>query len=224
MVKGVIFDMDGTLVDSMKDWRYVNEDYLKQQGYTVPENFQEIVTPMSSQQFANYCIETYGVKDSEETIIKWIRQNMRERYRHSIPLKPYAQELIDDLLKRGVRLCIATATATELYPIALETHQLTDKFEFIINCDEVGANKKSPRIFHIAAERLGLTPKDIVVYEDSFYGIKSASEGGYNVVGVYDEVACATMSPDILASYSNCYIRSFKEYMESDDYKNLFLD
>jgi len=114
---------------------------------------------------------------------------MDAHYRNDIPLKPGVREYLQMLHNKGVRMCVASATAEHLMEACLTRLGVRDYFEFLLSCETVGAGKRSPLVYRESAKRLNAAPKDVAVYEDALYALQTAKDAGYYVVGVYDDSA-----------------------------------
>ena len=184
-----IFDVDGTLLDSMPLWEHVGEQYLIGKGCNPKSDMEERVRTMSMSQIADYCRTEYGIADSPETIIEEINGMVLEQYRTQVQAKPDIPELLERLKGEGVRLAVATASDRCLIEPALERTGLLPYFDLFLTCSEVGAGKDSPAIFLKAAETLETVPEQTVVFEDSLYAMKTAARAGFLLAGIFDESA-----------------------------------
>lgn len=186
MKKALIFDLDGTLLDSMNAWDTVGLDYLiHKEINNIPSNIMELLRPMSVVDAAKYFIAEFGIKLSPQQICDEINGMIEDRYKHEIQPKEGVLEFL--LQNKDRKMCIATATDKHLVEFALKRLGIEKYFEFIITSTEVGCSKQKPDIFIKAAERLGLETGDCVVFEDAIHAIKSAKSGGFYTVGVYDK-------------------------------------
>ena len=188
MDKGyAIFDMDGTLVDSMGYWRNMEREFLTRKGIT--ENLEEILEitkPMTLEESSAYFSQYCGIDCSPSQFIAEIEAIMAEHYRNDVQIKPGVRAYLDNLKRRGVPMCVASATNKPLVELCLETLGLRSYFEFILSCVEVGAGKNRPDVFLESARRLGAEPADCAVYEDAIYAVRSAHAAGFHVVAVKD--------------------------------------
>lgn len=184
-----IFDMDGTLIDSMPAWEKLGEDYLRQNEIKVPENLNEIINAMSLTESANYFRKELGIKDSVKKIISDINKLIEDKYRYEIPLKPYVKEYLTRLKRDGVTMCIATATPLELAKAALKRLNVLQYFFCIVCCDEVGVGKTKPDVYYLAIKKMGANIEDTMIYEDADYAMETAKKAGFYTIGVYDEAA-----------------------------------
>lgn len=179
-----IFDMDGTLVDSMPIWKSLGRDYLEARGHRPTQAQLAAMGPMTMLEGAAFLMETFGVAGPPERIIDEMHAVMEGHYRTDIPLKPGIGDYLDRLKKRGARLCVATATAEPLARACLERLGVARCFDFILSCEAVGAGKTRPDVYLEAARRLGGTPADTAVFEDALYAARTAKAAGFYVVGV----------------------------------------
>lgn len=186
MITGAIFDVDGTLLDSMSVWDTIGEDYLRGIGYVPRENLNETFQTMSLCQAARYYQSEYGVTLSLEEIIDGVNGLLENFYRNEALLKPGAGEFVRELSRRGVRLCVATATDRPLVEAALERHGMLGYFEDILTCTAVGHGKDEPLIYREAVRRIGGDRSGVVVFEDALYAAQTAKEDGFLIAGVYD--------------------------------------
>ena len=182
-----IFDMDGTLIDSMIFWKNLASEYLSSKGVrSIPTNVLEQIKPMTMSESATLFKREFGLSGDPEAEMNAM---MDEHYKSDIPLKPGAREYLQRLRNRGVRMCVASATAEHLMESCLTRLGVRDCFEFLLSCETVGAGKRSPLVYYASAERLGAIPQEIAVYEDALYAVKTAKDAGYYIVGVYDDSA-----------------------------------
>lgn len=184
-----VFDMDGTLIDSMPFWRSLARNYLTRWGLHPDEKRLSAVQTMTMVEAARYLIDCFGIPTLPEQAAIEMNQLMEQHYRQDVPLKPGVLEYLSALRARGSRLCVATATARPLAQICLARLGVADKFEFILSCEEIGISKTQPDVFLLAAERLERQPSEIAVYEDSLYAARTAKKAGFYTVGVYEPTA-----------------------------------
>ena len=180
-----IFDMDGTLVDSMSFWKTLASEYLGSKGVTkIPADLPERIKPMTLSESSALFRQTFGLTGDPESEMNAM---MDDHYRHDIPLKPGVAAYLRRLRSRGVRMGVASATAEHLMTACLERLGVLPCFEFLVSCESVGAGKRSPAVYHECARRLGAPPADIAVYEDALCAVQTAKNAGFYVVGVRDD-------------------------------------
>ena len=190
-LRGAIFDMDGTLLDSMQVWENAGEDYLRTLGCVPEEGVGELMKSMSLQQAALYCRERYALPLSVEEIMAGVNGRVEDFYRHQARLKPGAADLLRALDRRGVGMCLATATDLHLVEAALERCGARKYFSALFTCTQVGAGKDTPLIFRRCAQAMHTSPANTFVFEDSLYAARTARAAGFPVIGVYDDSARA---------------------------------
>ena len=186
-IQGAIFDVDGTLLDSMSIWDTIGEDYLRSIGYTPREDLKETFRSMSLVQAARYYQSEYGVDLSIEDIVAGVNAMLERYYCCEAVLKPGAMELLERLSQAGVKLCIATATDRYLVEAALGRCGALPNFGKIFTCGEVGHGKDEAHIFEEARCFLGTARAETAVFGDALYAIQTAKEAGFFVAAVYDD-------------------------------------
>lgn len=188
--KYAIFDMDGTLVDSMGYWKSLGREYLASQGIT--ENVNDVLRQtlmITLPEAAELFVNEFGLSVSPEEAHDEMMEIMAEHYRKDIPLKDGVKEYLEKLSLRGVRMCIASNTGKELVEACLIRLGIKKYFEFLLSCEEIGVGKSQPDVYFEAARRLGSEPKDTAVFEDALFAGKTAKNAGFYLVAVYDENA-----------------------------------
>ena len=185
-IRGAIFDVDGTLLDSMFIWDTIGETYLRSIGYQPKENLNETFKNMSLHQAACYYQTEYGVTLSIDQIMDGVNAMLERYYRFEVPLKPGVAELLERLRQDGVKLCIATATDRHLVEAALDRCGVLSCFGEIFTCNEVGHGKDEPDIFEVALRFLGTRREETLVFDDALYAVRTAKEAGFPVAAVYD--------------------------------------
>lgn len=185
-----IFDMDGTLVDSMGYWKRLASEYLNSKGITqVSLAVLEQIKPMTMTESAALFIQEYSLAGTPETVAAEMNAIMDEHYRKDIPLKAGVKDYLHKLRESGVRMCVVSSTAEHLMDACLRRLGVLDCFEFLLSCERVGTGKNQPDVYHAAAEKLGACPEKIAVYEDALYAAETAKNAGYYVVAVFDDSA-----------------------------------
>ena len=185
--KYAIFDMDGTLIDSMVFWKNLATEYLTSKGILqIPADILEQIKPLTMSESAALFRREFGLTGDVEA---QMNEMMEDHYRNDIPLKPGVWEYLENLHRQGVRMCVASATAEHLMESCLTRLGVRQYFEFLLSCETVGAGKRSPLVYQEAARRLGAVPGQIAVYEDALYAVQTAKAAGFHVVGVYDDSA-----------------------------------
>jgi len=188
-IKGAIFDLDGTLIDSMWKWGEIAIDYLKSHGKTPRPGLLEVLRSFNTVEESQYFIDEYGVDLPLDEVIAGRDNLMFEFFSNEVKLKDGVIPVLDLLLNRGVKMCIATATDRWLVEPAVKRHDLNKYFECIFTCTEEKTSKKYPDIYIKASKFLGSNTKETLVVEDALYAMKTAKKAGFIVTGIYDKAA-----------------------------------
>ncbi len=185
-IEGAIFDMDGTLLDSMPAWDRVGADYLESRGVQPPPDLRAHTRNLSLAQGADYFKSRFGLPESRAEIMAGMDKVIERAYRSSIGPKAGAAALLETLQARGVRVCLATATDRYLVELALTRCGLRDYFAEIFTCGQVGSGKDQPLIFHKALAFLGTEKAKTWVFEDALYAVRTAKAAGFPVAALRD--------------------------------------
>ena len=184
-IKAIIFDMDGTLIDSLDVWAESDRIFLEELGLPYNTSVSQAMKKMHYNSACDYIKETYSLEMPSEEIGRRIMEIVKDSYMHTIPLKPNVYEYLTAQQKKGVKMCVATSNDKGLAVGALKNLGIYDMMEFVITSDEVGIGKETPAIFIKAAEMLGFEPSETLVLDDSVHAVESAKSGGFIVGGVY---------------------------------------
>lgn len=184
IIKGIIFDIDGTLADSMGVWTQSDVTLLERRGIAYNREFSEAMRSMHFMSACEYLKEKFRLPETAEEIGAEITEIVREKYFHKVRLMPYAAEFIRICRGAGIKMCAATSNKRELAEGVLENNGILGFLDFIITSDEAGSGKECPDIFHQCAARLGTEPCETAVFEDSPHAAKTAYENGFFTVGM----------------------------------------
>lgn len=211
-IKGVIFDLDGTLVDSMGVWAKIDVDYLNNLGHEVPNNLKEEITHLGFKEVAKYFKKRFNIADSEEEIMKTWHDMAYIEYKENIKLKPGAREFLKQLKESNIKIALATSNSYPLLEVSLKSNGIFDLFDSITITGEVSRGKNFPDVYLLAAERLGLDPKDCAVFEDILPAVKGALSAGMKVFAVEDYTVSDEERTGI-KKYAHEYIESFNDLL-----------
>lgn len=209
MIKGAIFDIDGTLLDSMPIWENAGARYLARLGIEAKSDLKERLDALSLPEGALYMQEEYNLSVSTEDILEGVNQVVQDFYYKEAAMKPGAYNLIKRLKANGIKLIIATATDAKMAKAALIRNGIWEDFAGMLTCEEAGAGKTSPKIFELARQRLETKKEETWVFEDSLYAVKTAKEAGFPVCSIYD--AYSEKDTEEIRKLSNVYAEDFEE-------------
>lgn len=208
--KAAIFDMDGTLVDSMGMWRRVGMDYLASLGVCPQEDLGRVFEPLTFSQAARMMQQRYLPNSTEQEIIAGCMQLVADFYEKKAQCKPYALAFLQHLRRLGVPRCVATLTDPDLALPVLERLGLMGELDFCLTAQEVGKRKDEPDIYLQAAARMGVHPEETAVFEDSCFAGRTAKKAGFYLVGVDDPHEKERAQ---LQKLSDEYIFSFRQLL-----------
>lgn len=207
-IEAVIFDLDGSLVDSMWMWRDIDIEYLGRYGIECPSDIQAAIEGMSFSETAVYFKERFQIPDSLEEIKATWNEMARYKYLHEVPFKKGIPVFLETCRLRGIKLGIATSNSRELVEEIAKVHGLKDYFSCIMTACEVAKGKPAPDIYLAVAANLGVETSKCLVFEDIVPGIMAGKAAGMKVCAVEDAYSVYQRSDkEKLADY---YIEDFK--------------
>lgn len=187
MIEAVIFDLDGSMVDSMWMWRTIDIEYLGRFGITLPENLQSCIEGMSFSETAVYFKERFNLPDDLDMIkAEWNRMAW-DKYAYEVPIKDGVIELLQYCKNNGIKAGIATSNSRELVENVVKMRQMEQYFDCIMTGCDVAKGKPAPDIYLAVADKLQVTPENCLVFEDIIPGILSGKAAGMKVCAVYDK-------------------------------------
>ena len=186
-IKAVIFDLDGTLFDSMGVWAQIDIDFLGKRGLTPPPDYMEAITPLGFRATAEYTIRRFRLNETPEALMEEWHQMAVEAYTYHVPLKPQAKPLLERLKAEGYKLGITSASSQELALPCLNRHGITGLFDSIVTAGIHCPGKNDPVVWRISAARLGVTPRECAVLDDVAAALSAAEIAGMFPVGVLDQ-------------------------------------
>lgn len=189
-IKGVIFDLDGTLIDSMNIWYNTDRKFLKENGVeNPPEDISERVKKLTIDNASELFIKEFNLNCTVDYIIKRIEEIVRNEYFYNIPLKSGVIEVLDFLDRKNISYGVATVTYKNLAETALKRLKIYDRMKFILTSAEFPQGKKNPDIYLKCAEIMELPPENVLVAEDSLHCIETAKSRNFITAGVYDSLS-----------------------------------
>lgn len=208
---GIIFDLDGTFIDSMSVWHEVDVEFFKRRGIPLPPDYKEKIKTMHMASAAKYTKEAYNLPDSEESIIEEWHSLCMEQYRTTVMLKDGAAQFIKFCKENGLKTAYATASDDDLCTAVLQNNGVLHLFDSKTYVHESGKDKTHPDVYLLAAEKIGVPPSKCLVVEDILIGLKSARSAGFTVIAMFDKSSESDWSEMCKTADKN--IHSFKELM-----------
>ncbi len=205
----LIFDLDGTLADSMGAWGETVVDILKTANVSYPDNINDIITPLSLTETAHYFRDSLGVTLTVEEILSRIDAHMAENYANTIALKEGALNVLKSYCASGHSLNILTASPHRLIDSAIQRWGIAPLFDNIWSCEDFGLPKNDREIYRMAAKRLGTIPSECRMFDDNFVALHTAHKAGLGTIGVYDY--SSRHSEKKIRAFCDRYIYSFSE-------------
>ncbi len=190
-MKGAIFDLDGTLVNSLIFWNYfwkkVGEKYLNNPDFMPTKEDDKAARTIVVDDSMELIHKNYGVASDSHELIEYCNSLLRDFYKNKVLEKEGVTEFLRAMKKRGVKMCVASASKKNMVRLALKSCNIEDYFTDVVTCAELGVDKSRPDVYVKALEVLGTKLEDTVVFEDSLTAIKSAKGYGFKCVGIYDD-------------------------------------
>lgn len=213
MIEAVIFDLDGSMVDSMWLWKAIDIEYLGKFGITLPDNLQMCIEGMSFSETAAYFKERFNLPDDLDTIKEEWNRMAWDKYAYEVPVKEGVTELLEYCMEHGIKAGIATSNSRELVENVVKVHGLNQYFGCIMTGCDVAKGKPAPDIYLAVAKELNVAPKNCLVFEDIIPGIQAGKAAGMRVCAVYDKYSeYQDNEKRIQADY---YTYHFKELIEN---------
>lgn len=207
--KAFLFDLDGTLVDSMWMWGAIDVEYLGKFGLTCPPDLQKAIEGMSFSETAAYFKKRFALEASlEEIKADWVSMSI-EKYRSQVPPKPGTEAFLSWAAKQNIKMAVCTSNGREMVDAVLSSLNLARYFDCIITGCEVAAGKPSPDIYLEAARRMKVSPEECAVFEDVPAGILAGKRAGMEVFAVEDEYSLGMEEEK--RALSDFYIRDYRE-------------
>lgn len=210
-IQAVIFDLDGTLVDSMWVWNQIDIEYLRKKGHTVPENLKEEISHLSFLQTAEYFKKRFDLSDSVEEILEDWHKMSFDFYANKVKLKDGVKQFLDMLKSKNIKIALATSNSTPLLEACLKNNGIYDYFDSITVTDEVSRGKNFPDVYLLAAQKVNASPENCAVFEDIIPAVKGAKSANMTVVAVKDEASI--LDKEELCKLADKYIDSYLELL-----------
>lgn len=189
MIKGIIFDLDGTLLDSMWVWHEVDRRFLERRGIPLTKDYQQALLNLHFDTAATYTIERYHLTQTpEEVMAEWL-DLAKNMYNHEVQLKPDAYAYLKELHEKNISIAIATSCLKELYFRCLERYGIHDWFDMIVETGELGYAKDNPLVYQTILDHWQIQPQECLVYEDVLMAVNTAKKLGCQVIAILDNAS-----------------------------------
>ena len=204
-----LFDLDGTLLDSLGVWADIDRSFFAGRGLTMPEDYTACIRGLSFLQTAEYTVKRFGLPETPEQIASVWHDMCAREYVHRVMLKPGVAEYLRRLKEQGALLAVVTTLTPALYEPALKRNGVYALFDVFVTTDESGKNKESGEIYRLAARKLNVEPARCMVYEDIPEGLIGAKKAGMRAALVYDVHNASSL--DEARALCDKYIKSYME-------------
>ncbi len=208
----VIFDMDGTLIDSTGIWHEIDKEFFAKRGMELPKDYAQHIVHLGLTQAAVYTKETYHLKESIQEIMQEWHDMSIDMYKYHVPLKDGALELLKIFKKNGIKMAIATANDEPLYRPCIDRLGIGEYFDEIADVNTAKEGKQSAKIYLDLAKKLGSEPRNTLVLEDMPTCVKTAFKSGFLTVAVYDDASKAYDQEK--KDNSHLFIKDFSELIK----------
>ena len=209
---GAIFDMDGTLLNTMPYWRYTALEYVLHHQWRLHQDLIAKMPSTSARRLLPEYAAREGVAIDRDEMVRELEGYMNRHYLYDAHLKePAVPDFLETLKAHGVRMCVATGSPREYARNGLKRLGILDYFEFVTDNVEFGITKDRPGYFDAVLQKLGAAPERCWVFEDALYSMKSARQSGLRVCAIED--ASQADEREAIAAFADIYIRSYRELM-----------
>jgi len=206
-IEAIIFDLDGTLIDSMNVWSEIDQEYMAKLGIPIPADLRNDIEGMGFAEVAVYFQNRFHIQQSVKEITDEWHEMAYDKYAKEIRLKPGAGDFLRDMKKRDRKLGIATSNSRQLLKAVLVSNGVDDLFDAFCTSDEVNNSKPAPDVYLKVADKLNVSPESCLVFEDIPQGIMAGKNAGMRVCAVEDNFSMPVA--DLKKDIADYYIKSF---------------
>jgi HAD superfamily hydrolase (TIGR01509 family) len=186
MIQGVIFDVDGTLFDSLSMWERVDQLYLDRKGVKVTPEISRQLFHLPLEKGALFIKNKFHLKEDVDTIMKEIMHISRDMYLNEVPVKKGVLSVLNYFQEKHIPMTVATSNNKELVKAAFHRHHMGHYFKEILTSDEIGRGKNEPDIYLKACQQMHVSPENTLVFEDALHALKTVKTAGFRSVGCFD--------------------------------------
>jgi len=204
-----IFDLDGTLLDSMNVWEQIDISFLQKRNLSICPGYVEEICARSFEEAAQYTIDLFGLSENVNDIIREWNHMAAYEYAHNVKLYPYALDYLLRLKTMNVKLAIATGLPEQLFIPCLENNSILKLFDALCSTEEVLHGKEYPDIYELVANKLGIAPGKCIVFDDVLPAIKSAKQAGMIACGMFEKYSSHHRAE--IESIADYYLLNFKD-------------
>lgn len=208
-VRALLFDMDGSLMDSMWVWKAIDVEYLGRFGTVRPEKLQEAIGGASMYETALFFKERFGIPDPPEKMVDDWNKMAWDKYTHEVYPKPGAVDLLEEAASRGVRCAICSSNSRELVEQVVKSRGMEEYFQCIVTGNEVRHGKPAPDIYLRASQELNIASAACVVFEDIVDGIQAGRSAGMRVVAIADDISSSQEQDK--RRLADAYVEDFRD-------------
>ena len=206
-----VFDLDGTLLDSMTTWPKAMIKIMDDAGLEYPDDVVNIMTPIGFNGCADYFISLGHPEKNPDVLIDIMYDYLVEPYANEVLIKPYVKEMLEKLREEGKKVYALTASPHKTMDPCLAHNGIAHLFEAVMSTDDLMLKKSDPKIYEEVARRIGVRPEEIEFYDDNNVALRTAKSVGFRVVGVYDPAT--VQYREEIESFADGYVESFKEML-----------
>lgn len=209
MAKAILFDCDGTLLDSIDGWDIVLGGLAADAGVTLTDEENYLLTTLSIPETGVFFHDTHGLGENADDVVSMIDHGMLAYYSNHAQERPGALDFVRSMVKLGVCCSVVSSSPQSYLQAGLERAGFKNFLYEIISVDDVGSSKREPKVFQHTARLMAATPAETWVFEDSIYALKTAKAAGFKTLGMYDRDAAGTFEQ--LSDVADIAVRSFEE-------------
>lgn len=188
-IRCAIFDLDGTILDSMDVWKEIDKEFLCRRKIEFSLDYTEAMKKLTYLEGAQYTVRRYHLQETPEEIMEEWNEMARVAYRTRLRMKPGVESYLQELRRRGIKTALATVSSEELYCAALKANRVEQYFDLTADISRVNRGKEYPDLYEYVASRLEVEPEGCLVFEDTLHSLEGARAGGFRTCAVYDRAS-----------------------------------